>query len=217
MNLKSGNRIAYLLSFAGILIFLISCERLIMIGKEYREKLVYQVERARDDQEDVKKQFRSTLEEFASLVDYEGGDLQAKYEDLKSQYDYSKEQAEKLKNRINAIETVSSKLFDEWEEELDLYESDKLRRSSQEKLRKTKDRYNEFIRSMKRAAEKMEPVLSRFNDQVLFLKHNLNANAIASLEGTVVSLESEVAQLVEELEKSIAEANEFIKEMGIEE
>ena len=35
----------------------------------------------------------------------------------------------------------------------------------------------------------MKPVLAAFHDQVLVLKHNLNARAIASLEGTAVTLQ----------------------------
>jgi hypothetical protein len=67
---------------------------------------------------------------------------------------------------------------------------------------------------MRRAEDKMQPVLNAFRDQVLFLKHNLNARAIAALEGTVASLEAEVATLILDMEASIEEANRFIDEMG---
>ena len=36
---------------------------------------------------------------------------------------------------------------------------------------------------MRLAESRIEPVLKSFRDQVLFLKHNLNAKAIASLRG----------------------------------
>ena len=53
-------------------------------------------------------------------------------------------------------------------------------------------------------------VLVVFRDQVLFLKHNLNARAIASLEGTVVSIESDVEALISDMRSAIDEANAFV-------
>jgi hypothetical protein len=67
---------------------------------------------------------------------------------------------------------------------------------------------------MKAAEAKMDPVLAAFKDQVLFLKHNLNARAIASLQDTVGRVESDVQRLVAEMEASINEANTFIQQMG---
>jgi len=46
----------------------------------------------------------------------------------------------------------------------------------------------------------MVPVLGRFSDQVLFLKHNLNASAIAELDTHRRQLQSEIAQLIAEME-----------------
>ena len=63
---------------------------------------------------------------------------------------------------------------------------------------------------MKDAAAKMDPVLAAFKDQTLFLKHNLNARAIASLETDLAKVKTEVAELIQEMEASIAEANAFI-------
>ena len=66
---------------------------------------------------------------------------------------------------------------------------------------------------MKRASGKIYPVLSVFHDQVLYLKHNLNAQAIASLQGELVTLEHNVDQLVREMEDAIREADRFIAKL----
>jgi hypothetical protein len=60
----------------------------------------------------------------------------------------------------------------------------------------------------------MTPVLSAFKDQVLFLKHNLNARAVASLSDTVKGIEGDVGRLIAEMNASIAEANQFIEQMA---
>jgi hypothetical protein len=57
-------------------------------------------------------------------------------------------------------------------------------------------------------------VLTAFRDRVLYLKHNLNAQAVASLQGQVLELDADVTKLIAEMEASIREANEFIDAMG---
>ena len=118
--------------------------------------------------------------------------------------------AEAVHGRIASVETVAKALFKEWEKELGQYSSDSLRAASQEQLDATRERYTKLVGAMKDAAAKMDPVLAAFKDQTLFLKHNLNARAIASLETDLAKVKTEVAELIQEMEASIAEANAFI-------
>jgi hypothetical protein len=60
----------------------------------------------------------------------------------------------------------------------------------------------------------MPPVLSAMKDQVLFLKHNLNAQAVASIQGTAEGIRRDIESLIKEMQASIDEANAFIDEMG---
>lgn len=182
-------------------------------GRHKRDILVDRVADARDAQNEAKEQFVSALEQFSSVVNFEGGDLEDKYKILSREYDRSEARAEAVRERIREVKAVSEDLFSEWEDELDEYSSASLRRSSEQTLRETRKRYEQMIDAMARAESKIEPVLSAFGDQVLFLKHNLNARAVASLQDELVSVESEIASLVQEMERSINEANAFIQEM----
>jgi hypothetical protein len=69
------------------------------------------------------------------------------------------------------------------------------------------------MRVMEQAAARMEPVLDAFRDQVLFLKHNLNAQAISALSGTTRDLQQDISRLIADMEKSIKEADAFISSM----
>jgi hypothetical protein len=88
-----------------------------------------------------------------------------------------------------------------------------LRKKSQEQLTRTRAQYAQLVKAMKRAEGKMDPVLAKFKDQVLFLKHNLNAQALASLQGELVSVEGNVNSLIKDLNASIQEADAFIAAM----
>ena len=184
------------------------------LGYHKRDLMVNRVESARDAQEDAKEQFESALEKFSSVLQFDGGELEDKYDQLKAAYDKSNARAETVRDRIDAVEDVAEALFEEWETELNEYNNASLRRSSARKLKQTKRQYAQLIGAMKRAEKKMDPVLSAFHDQVLFLKHNLNAKAIASLQTELVSVEAEVNSLIKDMEASIKEADSFISTMA---
>ncbi|GAB4344855.1 MAG: DUF2959 domain-containing protein [Desulfobulbaceae bacterium] len=181
------------------------------VGIHKRDLMVDRVEDARDAQEEAKEQFQSALEQFASVVAVNGGDLEKKYNELNDTYRECEEKAEAVHTRIGRVEDVSEALFAEWEDELDLYSSPRLREDSRRKLEQTRRDYNRLIRAMKRAEKKIQPVLVAFRDQVLYLKHNLNAQAISSLKNELVAIEDDVAGLVTEMEASIREAEQFIE------
>lgn len=181
------------------------------MGLPKRDVMVHRVEKARDTQEETKEQFKTALEQFTAVTNFSGGNLEEVYIKLNTEYLASIDKAEEVNKRIRDIEDVSEALFEEWEDELTQYSSTSLKRSSQRKLNDTKTHYQQLISVMKRAENKIEPVLSVFKDQVLYLKHNLNAQAIASLKGELSAVKSDVSTLIIAMEKSINEANSFIK------
>lgn len=183
------------------------------VGIEKREILVDRVEDARDSQEKAKEQFASALDQFRSVVQIEGGELERTYDRLNSEYERSKSRADEVTKRVDAVEQVAEDLFDEWEGELDEYSNASLRRDSQRLLNDTRRRYATLIKSLRRAEKSMHPVLDTFRDQVLVLKHNLNAQAIGSLRKELTSIERQTAALIKDMERAIAEANKFIAEM----
>ena len=202
----------------GIIFLMFGCEStyykaMETIGYHKRDIMVDRVQDARDAQEEAKEQFESALEKFSSVVGFRGGDLEEKYNQLKGEYEESVTKADAVRNRIAAVEDVAEDLFAEWQQELTQYTNSKLKQSSARKLRETKSKYAQLIAAMKRAEKKMDPVLSAFQDQVLYLKHNLNAQAIASLQSQLASIETDVARLIKEMEASIKEADAFIGSM----
>lgn len=201
-----------------ILVFLTACQSayygtMEKFGVHKREILVDRVEEARDSQQEAQEQFSSALEQFKSVVNVDGGDLEKHYDRLNAEFEDSEEAAQTIRERITAIEGVASALFKEWEAELKQYSSDSLRRDSQAKLRSTQQRYRQLLAAMQKAEGRLDPVLNAMRDQVLYLKHNLNARAIQSLKGEVVSINRDVDTLLAAMEQAIKEADSFIRDM----
>ncbi|MDO6824852.1 DUF2959 domain-containing protein [Marinobacter sp. 1_MG-2023] len=182
------------------------------LGIEKRDILVDRVGEARDAQDDARETFRSSLERFQSVVDTPETGLQEKYDLISKAYDDSLESADAVRDRIEAVEDVSGALFDEWEDELDLYESASLRKTSKLRLDETRELYASLIARMHQVEKRMGPVLEAFEDQVLFLKHNLNAQAIGSLQDELGQIRQDVDSLINEMEASIAESEAFIQQ-----
>lgn len=206
-----------LLLLAGV-IFLAGCETayydaLERIGIPKRDLLIDRIESAQEAQEEGQQQFKDALEQFQAVVNFDGGELQDVYEKLSDEYEDSVDAAENISARIDSVESVANALFDEWRDELEEYSSDRYRRDSERQLEATERRYNRLLTSMRKAESSVEPVLTSLKDNVLYLKHNLNARAIASLKGELGTVNQDVAALIASMQSAIDESNAFIAEL----
>ncbi len=182
-------------------------------GVHKRDLLKKRVVAARDEQQEASEQFKDALTRIREMYKVDGGDLEKTYDELKKDYDQSAERAEAVRKRIDDVETVASDLFKEWEKEIQDISTPSLRQNSSQKLRETQQRYNEMITALNQAESSMEPVLTRFKDQVLYLKHNLNAAAVASLKGESINIQAEITKLLQDMNNAIAKADKFIQAM----
>jgi DNA repair exonuclease SbcCD ATPase subunit len=182
-------------------------------GNLKNDILVDRVEDAMESQEEAKEEFKDALQQFEAVVGIPESELKSVYNRLNDAFEDAEDKASEVSRRIASVEDVAADLFEEWEDELQQISNAELRRKSAAQLRASRGNYAGLIKAMKRAESRMDPVLTSFRDHVLYLKHNLNAQAIASLQGDLGGIESNVSRLIAEMEKSIAEAQSFINNM----
>ena len=184
------------------------------LGKEKRDILVQRVKDSKKDQEQTKEQLKTTMESFQELTGFQGGSLEKSYKKLNTEYERSAAQASKLHDRIKSIDQVSNDLFTEWQGEINGMQNAKLKSRSAALLQDAKARQATYMKAMNRTEAQMTPVLTSFHDQVLFLKHNLNARAIGSLKGTSTSINTDVTALIKSIDSSIQEADNLISSLS---
>ena len=184
------------------------------LGKEKRDILVQRVKDSKKDQERTKEQLKTTMETFQELTGFKGGDLEKSYKKLNGEYERADGQANKLRDRINSIDKVSDDLFSEWQKEIDQMGNATLKTRSTAMLRDAKDREGAYMKAMRKTETQMTPVLRAFHDQVLFLKHNLNARAIGSLKGTAASINTDVSSVMKSIDNSMQEADKLIASLA---
>ncbi len=186
------------------------------LGVHKRDILIDRIEEAQEAQQEGQQQFKDALEQFRSVVNFDGGALEEVYNRLNAEYEDSVAAAEEINSRIDAVESVAEALFDEWNTELGQYTSQNLRRDSERQLKETQRRYTRVLNAMRAAEKTIEPVLASLRDNTLYLKHNLNARAIASLKGELGTINSDVTRLIDAMQKAISESDQFITEMRAE-
>lgn len=183
-------------------------------GKHKRDLLADEVENAQEAQEEAQEQFASALEQLSTLIAFDGGDLQDQYEATQAQYEASEEAANEVSSRIDNIDKVGDALFEEWLDEIEQFSNAKLKSQSKLKYRETERKYNKLVKAMRRAESKMAPVLTALKDNTLYLKHNLNANAIGALEGEYRNIKADVNILIKEMNTAIEESNRFLSSLN---
>ena len=184
------------------------------LGKEKRDILVSRIKDAKKDQDQTKKQLQTTMESFQALTGFKGGSLEKSYKRLNSDYESAASQAGKLHDKIQSIDQVSNDLFKEWQGEINDMDNVKLKSQDLVMLRNAKTRQATYMRAMRSTEDQIAPVLKAFQDQVLFLKHNLNSRAIGSLKTTSAVLQSDVAGLIKSIDASSQEADKLITSLA---
>ena len=183
------------------------------VGVEKREILVDRVQAAQETQQEAQQEFASALDEFSTLLNFDGGDLEDVYHNLNDKYESSQDAALDVTNRINKVQSVADSLFREWQAELELISNPNLKRNSQGKLKETQRKYDSLLKKMRKVETSMAPVLIALRDNVLYLKHNLNANAVGALQSEFNTIKRDVDSLINEMNIAISESEDFIKSL----
>lgn len=182
-----------------------------LIGVEKRDLLKNRIDDTRDEQEDTKESFEDALEKLRGIYGMSGGELEKQYRKLQSAYDDSVAQADKVRASRKKMDTVASDLFEEWEKEIGEIQSAEFKTNSRAKLRETRARFKELSAGVARSEKRMDPVLAKLKDHVLYLKHNLNAQSVAALKAEGGRIQGDIEGLVNDMNQSIQEAEAFIK------
>ena len=183
-------------------------------GAEKRELLVDSVEGVRNSLQENVKVFKTAITGINVVINVKDEKMEERHEQLKNDYGNCEAEAGNVRSRIDTMETISGDFFDQWMEEMQLYSNESFRNASRDKYNKVRKKYTKLVQNLRKVEVKLEPALNGFRDQVLFLKHNINAQSVASLEDELVTVEAEIDALIRNLVEAIKEADDFISSMG---
>ncbi len=207
-----------LLALAGALPFAAGCRSVYYdvwetLGKEKRDLLKSEIRGMMGDQRDAELAFSTALDRMKQLTGFDGRELEAQYDRLKSAHADAASAAGDIDDRMDDIHNVAADLFSEWEAEISTMTTPVLRDASRRQLTETRHRYANLDRNLNSTRASMTPVLGFLRDHVLYLKHNLNAQAVGALGNEMSSVERDIDGLKASIQHSIDEAQRFIASM----
>ncbi|MCH2207858.1 MAG: DUF2959 domain-containing protein [Lentisphaerales bacterium] len=199
-----------------ITLFLTSCSQVYystweMLGKEKRHLLIGHVEDFSEEQAETAEVFESVVERIQSEYSLDGGELETTYKKIKADYDECEGRHKDLLARIDKVDSIAEDLFEEWVSEISEISNAKLRQQSQSSQKESHTKFQRLSQAMHKSATKIPPILTKLKDNMLFLKHNLNAKAVGSLGKEMASIQEDIQILIKDMKASISEAEAFIK------
>ena len=88
--------------------------------------------------------------------------------------------------------------------------SEDLRKRSEERLNGTRERYNGILAAGDKARQVFNPFIASLKDQVVYLGHDLNPSALASLEPDADKLNKEGEVLFKKIDETVDEVSGYI-------
>lgn len=183
------------------------------LGQEKRDLLRSNILKTKKDHHKVEDQFEDTLAKVRATYKLKNPKLESLYDTFKEDYQLSKSKAEQLSRRIETVNNIAQDLFSEWKTESSKIKNDTYRKDSVKKRQLSMVRFGAMMKSMREVEKSLGPVLTKLNDQVLYLKHNLNASSIGAFKGELNSVETEIKNLIAEIQQSNKQADKFIAQL----
>ncbi|MEO8601876.1 MAG: DUF2959 family protein [bacterium] len=185
------------------------------LGWEPRDVLVSRVETARDALAEAKTRFLDALGAARAVQQATGRDAAAAQKQLRDAYAYANARAQTVRRRLAAVQSAAGELFTEWRDDVATTKDAAARARTQQLHDSAEARYQHLLTSMQSAADAMPPVLDALRDQVALHTATGSAPAANVAADGLAALERAVARSVDDFEQAIAEADVFIKQLGM--
>lgn len=175
------------------------------------DTLVSWVERVYVESEMARQEVQLTLSRLQALASgkFEGRPTEA-YQAFKAAATRARTQAEKLEATVRPMKRTAIPVFEQWTDDLGDFHSSSMRRRSADRLDAARARYDAIIRAVGPAQSNYERFNAGMKDHELFLGHDLNATAIASVKDDVRAMVVLAQELDSHFARCLATTKEYI-------
>ncbi len=180
-------------------------------GPEQIENLVGWIERVHVDSELAKERALTAVDALQSIMraKYEG-DALAAYDELVATVGQSERQSTELTNSVEPMIAASEPVFDQWETDLDAFNSEGMRERSEARMNATRARYETIIASVQPAREQLTALNQGLRDHVVFLANDFNPDAVAAIRDEASRLVTLSLDLEKNLNLCLAASRAYI-------
>jgi hypothetical protein len=159
---------------------------------------------------ETKVQLMKTMDVYNALMADDATDRKKLYKSVQKEMDNTEKRRMKITEEAAKMKSEADTLFAQWAESAAAIENPDLRKRSEDRLEATKASYAEIEAVGQKAADLYPPFMKDLQDQITYLGHDLNAEAVASLKPEVAKLNEKAQALVRSLDDTIGTANQKI-------
>jgi len=165
---------------------------------------------------DAKQQLQKTMTAYNAVLAPDVKDRRDAYKTLQKEMATSEKKRADVSTRSRALNVEADKLFKNWEGSTAAIQSPELRDRSQQRLKRTQDRFAELRQTGQKAADMYSPLMKTLQDQVTYLGHDLNAGAATSLKSDADKLNAQAKDLYAAIDRVTETANANIAKLSAE-
>jgi hypothetical protein len=178
-------------------------------GFKETDKLISRAQSTISQIRSTKLQTEATLDGYNAIIDGKVPDNRKAYKSLVKDIQKCENQADKVGNRVVAMQEAASTYFGNWEASSAAITSDHLRAKGEARLKETQANYDEILKAAQKAGDEFKPFITNLHDQVTFLGHDLNPSAIADLKDEAEALNSKGSKVFSAVDDTIEVATKY--------
>lgn len=126
--------------------------------------------------------------------DFEGDAVKA-HDELVDVIESSEDQANDLRKSIEKMQAAAEPVFDQWTKDLEAFSNPEMRQRSQVRLAASRERYDAVVAAVEPVLVEYEAINETLRDHILFLSHDLNPEAMATIQEDVKKVAKEASDL----------------------
>ena len=165
---------------------------------------------------EAKQQLQKTMTAYNAVLAPDVKDRRDAYKTLQKEMSNADKKRGEVSSKAAQMNEEADKLFKSWQASSAAIQSPDLRQRSDERLKRTQERFGEIRQTARTASDLYTPFMKALQDQVTFLGHDLNPGAVANLKPDAEKLNAQATELYAAIDKVTAAANNNITKLSAE-
>lgn len=179
---------------------------------EQVDELLTRIERVQAETAVAKEAAHTALTELCTLVSPNfKGDAATAFAKFLTAAEASEEQGETLRDATEPMQDAAAEVFQRWTKDMESFGNSRMRQRSQTRLDETRTRFQSIVGASQAAQIALDAFHDDMRDHALFLRHDLNSTAVASLRGDVRELNDQVKGLDTRFDATTAAARAYVE------
>lgn len=183
---------------------------------EQVDELLTRIERVQAETAVAKDAVHAALDELCRIVSPGfQGDAAAEFAKFIAASERSEEQGETLRDVTEPMQEAASDVFQRWTKDMEAFGNSRLRQRSQTRLDETRTRFQGIVGATQAAQISLDAFHDDMRDLALFLRHDLNSAAVASIRTDVRALNEQIRDVDTRFDATVAAARAYVESAAL--